>query len=223
MSAKTKATFGALFIAVWGAACSAGGRLESSNVGVAAEPWCSGYYVNHVVAREGTAILLSPDHLAQSTEAWGPQALSLSVEHDFSAEVSYQASPSVSRERDKITKSLQAALSFSLSDETDLSATNTVLVPTDAYYRLEAYPEYQVVDFDVRQDPCGPTGDVLLTTGSVYRPIGIYFRVMVYVGGEWNALTPPSPSVISLPPRAPTPALPTPASGIHDYPAPSAA
>lgn len=201
MSVSARSTFGALFLGLFCATCSADGP----SLGVAEQAYCRGYYVNHVVAREGTALFLSPGHLAQATEGWGPQALSLSVERDFSTEVSYQESPSVSRERDKITRSLQAALSFSLTDETDLVASTAVLVPTDAYYRLEAYPEYQVVDFDVRQDPCGPMGDVLLTTGSVYRPIGIYFRIMVYVGGAWNALTPPSPSQIPLPPSlAPT-------------------
>lgn len=182
------------------AACSQAGAPGESAVEEAQEAYCRGYYVNDVVARGGTVLFISPDHLAQATEGWGPQALSLTVEHDFSNEVSYQESPSISRERDKITRSLQAALTFSLNTETDLSASNTVLVPTDAYYRLEAYPEYQVVDFDVRVDPCGPVGDTLFTNGSVYRPIGIYFRVMVYVGGEWNALTPASPSEIPVPP-----------------------
>jgi hypothetical protein len=196
MKVSAQTTFGALLLALGLGGCSADGR----NLGVAEQAYCRGFYVNHVVARDGTAFFISPDYLAQATEAWGPQTLSLSIERDFSTQVSYQESPSVSRERDKVTRSLQAALNFSLDAETDLVATTAVLVPTDAYYRLEAYPEYQVVDFDVRQDPCGPMGDVLLTTGSVYRPIGIYFRVMIYVGGEWNALTPPSPSQIPVPP-----------------------
>ena len=42
--------------------------------------------------------------------------------------------------------------------------------------------------------------DAFVTSGSVFRPVGIYFRVMVFVGGAWNALTPPSPSQIPVPP-----------------------
>jgi hypothetical protein len=209
VSVSAQATIGALFLGLGVAACSAGGP----SLGVAEEAYCRGYYVDHVVARDGTAFFISPDFLAQATEAWGPQTLSLSVERDFSPEVSYQESPSLERERDKVTRSLQAALSFSLSTSVGLVASTAVLVPTDAYYRLEAYPEYQVVDFDVRQDPCGPMGDVLLTTGSVYRPIGIYFRIMVYVGGAWNALTPASPSQIPVPPSISQTARPDPDGG----------
>lgn len=200
MDVNTRSMIGVLLFALACAACSAGGAADDPALGVAEEAYCRGYYVTHVVARDGTVFFISPDHLASATEAWGPQTLSLSVEHDFSPEVSYEQAPSVSHERNKITQSLQTALSFSLSTSTNLSASNAVLVPSDAYYRLEAYPEYQVVDFDLRRDPCGPMTDALLTTGGVYRPVGIYFRVMVYVGGEWNALTPPSPSEIPVPP-----------------------
>jgi len=199
MTSKAKILSGAGFLAISGAAC-AGGAPADGDVGTAVEAWCRGYYAANVVARDGTVFFLSPDHLASSTEAWGPQALSLSVDRHFAPQVSYQETPGVSLERDKVTKSLQSSVTFSLTTDTELTAVTSVLVPTGAYYRLEAYPEYQLVDWDLRRDPCGPMADAFVTTGAVYRPVGIYFRVMVFVGGAWNALSPPSPSERPVPP-----------------------
>lgn len=184
---------GALFVTLACAACG-------ESVGVAEDAYCRGYYVTRVAARDGVVFFVSPDHLLQSTEGWGPQTLALSIEKDVAVEISFENAPSVSRERNKITQSVQASIGFSLTHEIDLIASNAVLVPTDAYYRVEAYPQYQVVDFDLRREACGPMVDALLTRGSVYRPIGVYFRTMIFVGGAWNALAPPSPSQIAVPP-----------------------
>ncbi|APR75646.1 Hypothetical protein A7982_00992 [Minicystis rosea] len=160
----------------------------------AALPWCSGLYVTHLVRRAGTIFFISPESLVASTDGWGPQSLALSVEHDFDTGVTYERSPSLSKQKNDITKSLSATLGYSVTSAIDLTASTLVLVPTDAYYRLEAYPEYDVIDWELHADACGPQPDLLVTTGTVYRPIGIHFRVSVFVGGEWNALAPPSPA-----------------------------
>jgi len=210
MTSNAKAFLAASLVSLsFSAAACAGPRTGAppadSDVGTAVEAWCHGYYVDHVVAHDGTVFFVSPDHLADATEGWGPQSLSLSVDKGFSPQTSYQATPSVAIQQDKVTKSLQAAVGFSLTTSTNLVAATSVLVPTDAYYRIEAYPEYQLVGWDLRLDPCGPMGDAFITTGSVYRPVGIYFRVMEYVGGAWNALRPPSPSEIPVPPTLASP------------------
>ena len=173
-------------------------------VHAATAAWCSGLYVAHAVRRSGTLLFISPETLAASTDGWGPQALTLGVEHDFSPQVTYERSPSLSKQKNDITKSLSATVGYSVTSSIDLEASTSVLVPTDAYYRLEAYPEYDVVDWQLRSDACGPQPDTLVTTGTVYRPIGIHFRVLVFVGGEWNALAPPSPAeCLIAPPWAP--------------------
>jgi hypothetical protein len=178
------------------AACAACAAPEAtpSHVGVAKQAWCQGYVVANVVAQAGVVPFVSPSDLADAADAWGPQLLSLSVDQGFSPQVSYQESPSVSFDDAKITTSLQKALSFSLTTSVNLVAETSVAVPTDAYYRVEAYPEYQVVDFDVEADPCGPSPGGLVTTGSVDRPVGVYFQVMDFIVGAWNALSPPSPA-----------------------------
>lgn len=191
----TRSLQAALGVALLCAACSAPRRL-----GTAQEAWCQGYVVQNVVAQAGSVCFVNPSALAVATEGWGPQLLSLTVDQGFSPQVSYETEPSVSIDQDKVTTSLQKELEFSLTASVNLQAETTVAVPTDAYYRVEAYPEYQVLTFDVMVDPCGPTPGSFLTSGSVDRPIGVYFRVMDYVGGAWNALSPPSPSAILPPP-----------------------
>jgi hypothetical protein len=186
------------FKAVWtvALACAACKAPDPSprRLGVAGEAWCQGYVVDNVVVGAGAVPSVAPGDLADAADAWGPQILTLSVDQGFSPQVSYQTSPSVSLDEEKVTKSLQNALSFSLTTSVNLVAQTSVAVPTGAYYRVEAYPEYQVVTFDLRVDPCGPTPGSLVTTGSVDRPIGVYFQVMDYIGGAWNALSPPSPA-----------------------------
>jgi hypothetical protein len=162
--------------------------------GVAQEAWCQGYVVDDVVFGDAVVPSVSPGDLADAADAWGPQLLTLSVDQGFSPQVTYVESPSIALEQDKITKTLQSALSFSLTTSVNLVAETSVAVPTGAYYRVEAYPEYQLVTFDVRVDPCGPTPGSLVTTGSVQKPVGVYFRIMDYVGSAWNALSPPSPA-----------------------------
>jgi hypothetical protein len=187
-------SFKAASMAALACAACAVPETTPSSVGVAREAWCQGYVVENVVAQAGVVPSISPSDLADAADAWGPQLLSLSVDQGYSPQVSYQESPSRSLDDGKITTSLQKALSFSLTTSVDLVAETSVAVPTGAYYRVEAYPEYQVVNFDVEADPCGPSPGGLVTTGAVNRPVGVYFQVMDFIGGAWNALSPPSPA-----------------------------
>jgi hypothetical protein len=173
--------------------------------GSAPAPLCAGIYVDHVVAEASTVAFISPDCLVQAAEGWGPQTLGLSIEHDFSPQISYTDLPSLSKSKNDITRTVQRAVGFSLTHTIDLDATTLVQVPTDAFYRLEAYPTYQVVRWDLRADACGFSPDMLLTSGAAYRPIGIDFRVMVWVSGAWNALRPPGPTELPYAPWSPAP------------------
>jgi hypothetical protein len=162
--------------------------------------------VDHVVAEASSVTCVAADCLAQAAEGWGPQTLSLSIDHGFSPQVSYTDLPSLSKSKNDITRTVQHAVGFSVTQSVDLIATSLVQVPTDAYYRLEAYPSYQVVRWDLRADACAFRPDALLTSGAAYRPIGIDFRVMVFVSGAWNALRPPGPTELPYAPWSTPPA-----------------
>jgi hypothetical protein len=168
--------------------------------GTTTQAYCGGLYATHVVRRDGTVFFISPDSLATATDGCGPQALSLSDSQSVSPQITYQQSPSLSKSKNDITRTVQQAVSFSLSTSITLTASTVVLVPADAYYRLEAYPEYEVTDYELRADGCGFQPDVSITTGSVYRPAGVHFRVLELIGAAWNALGPPSPAERLAPP-----------------------
>jgi hypothetical protein len=206
MAGKRAAIVGSMLLAGSIGACSAPAPDPgpSDAIGAAREAYCSGLYVTHVVRRAGTIFYVSPETLATAADGWGPQTLSLSVDQGFDSQLTYADTPSLSKNKNNLTKTVQQAVGFSLTHTVDLTAISAVLVPTDAYYRLEAYPEYQVIDWELHADACSIMPDTLITTGTVYRPVGIHFRVLVYVGGEWNALTPPTPAEQMVsPPWAP--------------------
>jgi hypothetical protein len=184
-------------------ACSvpdASGSALDETVGATRQPLCAGPYVIRAAAVTTTACYIWPDALAAATDGWGPQALSLSVDRGFAPQITYERGPSLSLQTDDVTRSIQAAMGFSVTESVNLVATTTVLVPTEAYCRIEAYPEYQVTGWELRVDACSQTPDTLIAKGYVYRPTGVHFRVLVLVGGEWNALRPPTPMELALAP-----------------------
>ena len=68
--------------------------------------------------------------------------------------------------------------------------------------RLEAYPEYEVTDYELRAEGCGFQPDVPITSGSARRPVGVHFRVLEWIGAAWNAFGPTSPvERLAPPPR----------------------
>ncbi len=160
---------------------------------------CRGVYVEGVVARVGEVVIVSPGHLATSAEGWGPQLLSVSVNRAFSTEVVVQGSDTGSEDQDSVTKSLEETASNGVTATTELIAGTTVAVPSGAYYRVEAYPQYQVLDFAVRRGSCGPFPDVWLAAGVAYQPVGMYFRGLVFADDAWSPLDPPSPSEVPDP------------------------
>jgi hypothetical protein len=193
--------------------CSA----PEGEVGAAAQAYCGGLYATHVVRRDGTIFFISPDTLATATDGCGPQALSLSDSQSVSPQITWQQSPSLSKSKNDITRTVQQAVGFSLTVSVTLTASTLVLVPADAYYRLEAYPEYEVTDYELRADGCGYQPDTPITSGSVYRPVGVHFRVLELIGAAWNALGPTSPSErIAPPPWKQGPAIPADAGAADD-------
>lgn len=198
MDIKLSGVLAALLVA-----CSlpeVGPGSASGVMGEAEQPYCAGLVAVRAAAGTSTVCYVWPDALIAATDGWGPQALSLSVDRGFAPQIAYERAPSLSLQRDDITRSIQTAVGFSVTENVNLVATTTVLVPTEAYYRVEAYPEYQVTGWELRADACGFQPETLLATGFAYRPTGVHFRVLVQVGGAWNALRPPTPAELSLAP-----------------------
>lgn len=188
----------AIFGMAWaaGVGCSAPDGIE----GTAQQAYCNGLYATNVVRRDGIVFFVSPESLATATDGCGPQALSLSDSQSVSSQITWQQSPSLSKSKNDITRTVQQAVGFSLTASVTLTATTVVLVPADAYYRLEAYPEYEVTDYELRADGCGYQPDIPITTGSVYRPVGVHFRILELLGAAWNAFGPASPAQRLAPP-----------------------
>jgi len=200
MRSERAAVVGSMLLAGSSVTCSAPPPDPGSSEGTAAEAYCGGLYVARVARRAGTVSYVSPESLATAADGWGPQTLSLSVDQGFQSELTYADTPSLAKTKNSLTRTIQQAVGSGLTTTVNLTAASAVLVPTDAYYRLEAYPEYQVIDWELRADACSLLPDTLITTGSVYRPVGVHFRVLDFVGGAWNALAPPSAAELLVPP-----------------------
>ncbi|MDI3282755.1 hypothetical protein, partial [Polyangium sp. 15x6] len=66
---------------------------------------------------------------------------------------------------------ISKAVGFNVSQEFTLEANSTILVPAFGYARLEAYPLYQPIVWNI---VCGRHG-LTFGSGIVYKPIGVYF------------------------------------------------
>jgi len=106
-----------------------------------------------------------PAHLISVAEGVGPRNLSLSIASTVAAEVS------VTTTRTPADSEISAAVGFNVSQAFTLEANSTILVPTFGYARLEAYPLYQPIVWNI---VCGRHG-LTYGTGMVYKPIGVYF------------------------------------------------
>lgn len=160
-------------------ACAAPGDEDTASVGQAL---CRGVYVSNVSVRQGSFYSLAPDALLNSAEAWGPQTLLLSVDRRMGSTLTLLRQPAIQVAKDQITKSIQETTGINLIRDIELTASSSTEVPPGSYERLEAYPQYQVITLDLRQDGCGLMPDQFLTSGTIYRPMGVYFRVVVMAG-----------------------------------------
>jgi hypothetical protein len=209
MKPMIAAAVAAMLVARGTVGCSAPGAEPGAGarLGVAEQLLCGGVYVTHAARRAGTIFYVGPETLATAADGWGPQTLALSVDQGFTTQVDYDLPDNFKKLQDQIKKSVATVTGFDLTESVDLIASTAVLVPTDAYYRLEGYPEYEEIDWDLHVEACGPWPDRFVSTGAVYRPVGIHFRVLDFVGGAWNALGPPDPpGLVPALPWGPAPA-----------------
>src|SRR5262245_21233176 len=106
MTSPTMSCLTALSVLLSCAACAA----PEPDPGAAEQGLCHGFYIDHVVARDDLVFFVSPAHLAMATDVEGPQTMSLSVDQGFSPSVSYEESPEISLDKNKVTRSLQATV-----------------------------------------------------------------------------------------------------------------
>jgi hypothetical protein len=163
--------------------------LMIQGCGVGDEPWAEADQaiwgvpqIANVTRRPGTVGYADPEHLLDTAEGWGPQTLLLSVSRTVRAQVTMVQTPSVQMSKDKITRTLQQALGFSLSDEVEVAATSSTDVTEGWYERMEAYPTFQAITWDLMLD--GLAGAQRVASGTVYRPVGVFFRTVILVHGR---------------------------------------
>lgn len=138
-------------------------------VAEAGEAICGGRIIKNVAALPGTFHWENPAHLLGASEGGGPRDLYVSVSTSVTAEVSVTGT---AKPKDS---DLSASLGFNVSKEFSLEASSSILVPAFGYARLEAYPLYKRIGWDIVLDKCGRGVDVVLGSGIVYKPIGVYF------------------------------------------------
>ncbi|KYF94799.1 hypothetical protein BE20_05490, partial [Sorangium cellulosum] len=75
---------------------------------------------------------------------------------------------------------ISAAVGFSVSENVTLQASSVYFVPTAAYARVSAYPVFQKITWDIVSLGgwnlgIGPAGGVVVGSGVVLKPVGVYF------------------------------------------------
>lgn len=115
--------------------------------------------------------------MLQFAEGCGPQTLNIAV----SAGVTPVVTTSTTTATSVNDSTVSEAVGFNLSKSTLLVAGSSILVPTAAYARVEAYPAFERITWDIVGTSGGysvPGVPVLLGTGAVDKPVGVYFKVI---------------------------------------------
>lgn len=183
MFTSARAVLGAILLAAGAAGCDPGAPSEGEPLGEADEALCSGYVVANTMVRAGTIHFETPKYLIDTVEAWGPHTLLLAIDQNIGVELEVQHAPGVQITKEKLTKTLQQSIGFSLSRNFEVTASASTVVDEGWYKRLEAYPAFQAITWELWQDACGPFGAARLATGTVYRPKGVYFRSVILARG----------------------------------------
>ena len=207
MNASATTVLGVVLLAASMSGCDpdagASALSDDESVEEADQALYGDYLIANVVPREGTSYVISPTYLLDTSEAWGPQTLLLAVDRTLVAQVVLQRSPALQVEKKKLTKSLQRVLGMNLAEGFEVTASSSTVVDDGWYKRLEAYPSFQTITWDLYQD--GPFGASYVTSGTVYRPLGVYFRTVVLAQGpaKNNGYTPSSTALPPPPPPLP--------------------
>jgi hypothetical protein len=212
-SARIVTTAALLVLTGCSVAAPSGADDEAEDLGLAteAEAQCGGYFVANVNAGGESVYYLTPQFLVDSSEGWGPQTLQIAIDRHFAPQFFFSAQPGVELQRDKVTKTLQNTAGYSITTDTELTASSAHEVLPGAYERLEAYPTFQSIAFDVYVAACGPFGARYVARGLCLKPRGVFFRVVTYVD-------PPHDAAATAPPPAPGMSVGLPHTGIGQVP-----
>jgi hypothetical protein len=131
------------------------------------------FVVGDVVVDPATYHWAAPDLLLASSEGAGPRTLDVSVSSAVTPHVSYTGTRTPSRSE------ISAALGWDVSQTVQLDAETSVLVPLDAYARVDAYPSYQRITWSLIA-----LGQVVVGSGTTYKPIGVFFDTCGCIGPD---------------------------------------
>lgn len=146
-------------------------------VGVAAEALChGGFAVINVQIDPTTYHDNDPRRLLTSAEGCGPRSLDLTVASSISPSIDYTSTYTPTDSQ------LSTALGYSVSSAIVLSADSNVLVPINAYARVDAYPTFQRAAFQIVGQNC--PGTIVVGAGTALKPVGVYFETCGVIGTD---------------------------------------
>jgi hypothetical protein len=151
--------------------CSAG--RDGEPVGRVEEALAPGFFIGDVVFDPAPVPCIDPADLLATAEGAGPRTLNVSVTTAISPQISYTSTRTPSNE------DISKALGYSVTQLFSLQADSTVLVPVNAYARVDAYPSFQRATWAI----LGPDG-TLWGTGVAKKPVGVYFDTCGCIGPD---------------------------------------
>lgn len=182
----------------WSLAAALAFALTIAGCAVDGEPWAEadqGIWgvprIANLRPSAGTIGAVDSAHLLDTAEGWGPQTLLLAISRRVQPQVSINTIPGTQVSKDKVTRTLQSAVGFSLTEEVQVTASSSTDVIEGWYERMEAYPTFQAITWDLILD--GLAGATRVANGTVYRPVGVFFRTVVVVHGPGAQGLPTAP------------------------------
>jgi len=155
-------------------ACGTPGHGEENVSGTSQGFITDLFPIGDVVVDPATYHWADPSLLLATSEGAGPRTLDVSVNAAVTPHVSYTGTRTPERAQ------ISTALGWDVGETVALQAETSVLVPVDAYARVDAYPAYQRITWAV----LGPAPGVVLGTGTAYKPIGVYFDTCGCIGPD---------------------------------------
>lgn len=127
--------------------------------------WCTGRYLTNVTLLSNSVYF--PGSPLETTAAWGPKNLGLSVNRTVSA--SYSTNLGVS------ASVVSASVGYGVTSSYGVSSSTSMYVPNGKLGTLRAYTSYKKHRWNVWDDPCVGS-DKYIGVGYSFKPNGVYFE-----------------------------------------------
>jgi len=168
--------FGRTVLIVALASCKAGGSgSEAPGVAAAATLYCRSYGIFGVQVDPATYHTADPAKLLESAEGAGPRTLNVAVSSAVAPEISVTGTYTPTKSE------FSAAVGYDVTQTVTLAADSSVLVPINAYARVDAYPAFQRANVTIGADCGGPT---VLGSAEVLKPVGVFFDTCGCIGPD---------------------------------------